>query len=151
MTTQTFWAHGSALRTIRFSGGTVAALDVNEYGATIVGGAVGPSPVNLSLTIPCPVSINGVQGKVLNGFLKYRHMAPGPVAIIDVRLMDGDTEIALWPGPLAMPPSGADHVEKFQLQSSVAITCGLALTFRVDELPGAAKLEIIGAGVEIQY
>ena len=156
MTTQTFWAHGSALRGV-FSAGSVAGeFRINEFGSTIIGfsGNVPTEPINFSIIIPCPVNINGVQGKLLTAFLKYRHVGGNPPfapVIRDVRLLDGDSEVGVWLPPIPMPPLGADHVERFQLHRNVTINCGLALTFRVVDLFAPAMVEIIGAGIEIQY
>jgi len=148
---QVFWTHGSGLYHIG-PGPLPVALELNEFGSTVAGPSGPGGPANLGIRIPCPVSINGVQGKLLTAFLKYRVAGPPPPAPIlnNVTLMDGDTQVQVWLPPLPIPPPGADHVAVFEVRQNVTITSGLALCFHVAQV-GGIRVEIIGAGIEIQY
>src|SRR5208282_1783907 len=115
---------------------------VSEFGSNVAGGAGVAGPTQFMISIPCPTSINGVQGKLLTAFLKFKRVA-GIVTIDNVRLMDSDIVVGAWPPPIVpLPPVGADYVATFQLNPNVSIVSGLALYFRVVELPG--DMEILG-------
>ena len=123
--------------------------NISEFGSHIFGpsGAVGPTQFTIS--IPCPTNVNGVQGKLLTAYLKFR-AGPPPIATIDnVRLMDGDIVVQTWPAVLPTATPGADYIATFQIHQNVTIMGGIALYFRVVELPG--PVEILGAGIEIEY